>query len=73
MKATQLRANLYKTLDEVIATGKPVRVERKGKTVLLIPEQPVPKQRKFIRRKLLLVPDEEIIHIDWSKEWKYEK
>ena len=70
MKATQLRANLYKTLDEVIATGKPVRVERKGKVVLISAEQPVKQQRVFKKRKLLANPDEDITQIDWMTEWR---
>jgi len=70
MKATQLRANLYKTLDEVIATGKPVRVERKGKVVLISPEQPVKQPRVFKKRKLLVNPDEDITQIDWMAEWR---
>jgi hypothetical protein len=70
MKATQLRANLYKTLDEIIATGKPVRVERKGKVVLIAPEQPVKQQRVFKKRKLLVNPDEDITQIDWMTEWR---
>jgi antitoxin (DNA-binding transcriptional repressor) of toxin-antitoxin stability system len=70
MKATQLRANLYKTLDEVIATGKPVRVERKGKVVLIVPESPIKQQRVFKKRKLLVNPDEDITEIDWMSEWR---
>ncbi len=70
MTATELRAKLYKTLDEVIATGKPVRVERKGKVVLISPEQPVKQQRVFKKRKLLANPDEDITQIDWMAEWR---
>ncbi len=70
MKATQLRQNLYQTLDEVIETGKPARVERKGKTLLISAERPVKQNRIFKKRKLLVKPDEDITEIDWMSEWR---
>ncbi len=70
MKATQLRQNLYQTLDDVIKTGKPARVERKGKTLLISTEQPVKQNRIFKKRKLLVSPDEDITEIDWMSEWR---
>jgi PHD/YefM family antitoxin component YafN of YafNO toxin-antitoxin module len=33
---TKLRANIYKILDEIIATGKPVTVDRNGEKIVLI-------------------------------------
>lgn len=70
MKATQLRQNLYQTLDEVLETGKPMRVERKGKTLLISAERPVLQNRIFKKRKLLVDPDEDITKIDWMAEWR---
>lgn len=37
LNATNLRINLYKILDQVIETGIPVEIERKGKTIQLVP------------------------------------
>ncbi|MBT8221137.1 MAG: type II toxin-antitoxin system Phd/YefM family antitoxin [Bacteroidia bacterium] len=36
---TKLRANLYKLLDEVIETGIPIEINRKGKTILISLEE----------------------------------
>lgn len=72
MNATMLRQNLYKTLDEVIETGKTIRVERKGKTILIVPEEKLQKKFKFKKRKLSLVPDNALIHNDWLKDWRNE-
>jgi prevent-host-death family protein len=35
---TQLRQNLFNIIDQVLATGKPVEIERHGKRVLIMPE-----------------------------------
>jgi hypothetical protein len=39
LTATELRANLYKVLDEVLATGRPCRVVRGGRAVRIEPEK----------------------------------
>ena len=71
ISVTELRSNIYKLLDQVIATGLPLEIQRKGKIVRLVPEQ--------TRSKLdNLVPHpnafdgapEDFVHIDWSSEWK---
>jgi hypothetical protein len=38
VSATQLRQNIYAILDEALATGKPVEIERKGKLLRIVPE-----------------------------------
>ena len=70
VNATQLRQNLYKTLDEIIKTGKPARVERKGKVLLISPEPILKQKRIFKKRKLLINPEENITRIDWMKDWE---
>ena len=37
LSTTELRANIYKVLDEVIETSQPREIRRKGETVLLVP------------------------------------
>ncbi len=67
---TQLRANLYKVVDEVIATGNPVEIERKGVIVKLIPEYPKKKLDALVKHPGTILGDpEEIVHLDWSAEW----
>jgi len=70
--ASQLRQNIYRILDQVIETGRPVEIERKGKLVLLKAERP----NKSILENLTPHPGtiigdrEDLVHIDWSSEWK---
>lgn len=81
MTATELRANVYKVLDEVIATGKPVEVTRKGCTVKISPAKRKRAKKTediFERMKRHALPDlivgdpEDLVHIDWSEYWKPE-
>lgn len=42
--ASALRANVHRSVDEVIETGKPVEVTRKRAVVKLVPEKKVSKR-----------------------------
>jgi hypothetical protein len=44
LTATELRANLYRVVDEVAATGKPRRFVRRGRT-FVIKEEPARRKR----------------------------
>jgi prevent-host-death family protein len=68
--ASKLRENVYQILDEAIATGVPVEVVRKGKVLKIVPDKPVSKLDRLKKRKNVFVGDvEDIIGMDWSKEW----
>ena len=68
--ASKLRENIYRILDEAIATGVPVEVIRKGKVLKIVPDKPVSKLDRLRKRKNVFVGNvEDIIGMDWSKEW----
>jgi hypothetical protein len=68
--ASKLRENVYRILDEAIETGKPVEVVRKGTTLTIVPPKRVSKLDNLKKRPWILVGDpQDIVHIDWSKEW----
>lgn len=67
---TQLRSNLYKILDKVLETGRPITVERKGQVLSIVPPQ---KRRKLdaLKKHDCIVGDpEDLVHCDWTHEWK---
>jgi hypothetical protein len=72
LTASQLRQNIYRILDEVIETGRPVEIERKGTVVRIEMER----QDESIFEALTPHPGsiagdcEDLVHIDWSQEWK---
>lgn len=73
MTATQLRANLYKTLDSALKTGEPVEIEYQGRKLRLVPERVT-----CDFANLEVHPDEiigdpmDLVHMDWSKHWNHD-
>jgi hypothetical protein len=68
--ASQLRANIYRMLDEVLETGQPLEIERKGKTLVIAPKEEQSIWDRLPRREGFIVGDpDELIHMDWSSEW----
>lgn len=73
--ASRLRENVYKILDEVLETGVPVEIERKGQKLRIVPTEPVSmaKLRSIPRRDdEILCDPEDLVRIDWLAEWEKE-
>ena len=67
--ASKLRANVYRILDEAIETGEPVEVVRKGIVLTIVPPKRVNKMDNLKKRKVFVGDVDDIIGMDWSKEW----
>jgi len=68
--ATKLRADIYRMLDEILATGHPLEIERNGKTLVIAPKAKSSIWDRLPRREGFIVGDpDELIHVDWSSEW----
>jgi hypothetical protein len=70
LKASSLRENIYRILDEVLETGVPVEIERRGKILKIVPGEPQSKLANLQARPYLLTDPEELVHLDWSGEWR---
>ncbi|MBM3465532.1 MAG: type II toxin-antitoxin system Phd/YefM family antitoxin [Armatimonadetes bacterium] len=70
MTVSRLRENIYQILDEVLATGVPVDVQRKGGVVRLAPLEPVRRTDRLVPREYLRADPDEFVHLDWSGEWQ---
>jgi len=68
--ASKLRENVYKILDEVIETGVPAEIVRKGVVLRIVPNKPVSKLARLKKHPGAFVGDvEDIIGMDWSIYW----
>ncbi len=68
---SKLRENIYQYLDQVIETGIPLEIERKGVLVELAPKQKPSKLARLKKHGTITNGDlESIIEMDWSSEWK---
>jgi hypothetical protein len=70
LKASSLRENIYRILDQVADTGIPVEVERHGKILKIVLEERRSKLENLQPRPYLLEDPEELVHLDWSGEWQ---
>jgi hypothetical protein len=70
--ASKLREDVYRILDEVIETGLPVEVVRKGTVLKIVPEKAVSKLSRLKKRNVFVGNPEDIIGMDWSKDWSKE-
>jgi len=75
LNATQLRARLYGVLDEVIATGRPQRLVRKGHTLLISLESSPHRLDldALPRRRATDLSPEELADLSWEDSWDPER
>jgi prevent-host-death family protein len=69
ISATKLRQNLYNILDSVVDTGVPVEIERKGRLLRIVAEQPGTKWDRLTAHQVVVGDPDDLVHIDWSSEW----
>jgi antitoxin (DNA-binding transcriptional repressor) of toxin-antitoxin stability system len=69
IKATKLRQNLYRILDEILESGVPVEIERNGRVLKIVPEK-ANKLGNLERHEVINGNPEELVHLDWTDEWK---
>ena len=71
--ASQLRADIYRILDQVAETGIPVEIVRRRRRLKIVPAEdskPRKLDRLKARTKALVGDPEALVHLDWSKDWK---
>ena len=69
---TGLRQDLYRILDQILETGTPVVVVRKGRRLRIVPEQQRGRLESLVPHDLIVGDPEDIVHVDWSEYWNAE-
>jgi hypothetical protein len=73
LTASKLRENIYKILDQVLDTGVAVEIVRRHRRLKIVPaDEPVTSKldRLKARPKTLVGDPQDLVHLDWSSEWK---
>ena len=68
--ATKLRQNLYRILDEILDSGIPVKINRKGEILMIIPEKKKSKLERLTEHKTIVGDPDSIIKTNFDYEWK---
>jgi hypothetical protein len=70
-KATDLRRDVYRLLDQVLETGVPIEIERRGRRVRIVPVgAPSATARVRPLAGLIVGDPASLEHVDWSAEWR---
>ncbi|GAB3739406.1 type II toxin-antitoxin system Phd/YefM family antitoxin [Microlunatus parietis] len=71
VSASELRQNVYRLLDEVLDTGMPLEIERGGRRLRIVVADDVSKLSRLVPHPGTINGDpEELVHVDWSAEWR---
>jgi len=66
---TELRANIYNLLDEILKTGLPLEIKKGGKKLRIIPVEPVDKVNTLIPRPDVIQGDpNDLVDLHWEAE-----
>lgn len=66
---TQLRANIYQLLDEVLRTGLPLEIKKGDQKLRIVPVEKIDKLAKLKLRPDVIEGDpEELVHLSWEDE-----
>lgn len=66
-----LRADIYRILDEVLETGQPIEINRKGRVLrIVLDNQPTSRLDRLVRRTDVIIGDpDDLDEISWEHEW----
>lgn len=71
LTASKLRENIYRVLDQVLATGESVEIERNGRRLLIVADVQTSRLSRLVNRSDVVVGDsDDFVHLDWSSEWR---
>ncbi len=73
LTASKLRADVYRILDQVLESGVPVEIERKGRMLKIVAVESPSKLANLTSRSYLAVEPEELVELDWSGTWDAER
>jgi hypothetical protein len=66
---TELRANIYNLLDEVLETGVPLEIRKGDRKLRIVPDEKVDKFQNLISRSHVIRGDpEDLVDISWENE-----
>lgn len=66
ISASKFRSNLYRLLDFIFKSGKPIEIERKGQIFKIVPVGKSSKLTNLTPQNSMVGDPDDFIHMDWS-------
>lgn len=70
MTPSELRKDIYRALDRVLETGVPLEIERRGRTLRIVAEPIRDKLDNLKPRDVIQGDPEDLVDVDWLREWR---
>ena len=70
MIASELRQKIYQLLDRVLETRVSLEIDRRGQKLWIVSETPRRKLDNLKRQDCMRGDPEDLVHMDWSLEWR---
>ena len=71
ISASELRQNIYRLLDQVVETGMPLEIERKGKLLRIVPVESGSRLERIKGDPEAVTGDPgDLVDLDWSTYWQ---
>jgi len=67
--ASTLRTNIYRLLDQVLETGRPLEIARKGGLLRIVAVDRPCRMDRLVKHDCIKGDPESLVHMDWSGEW----
>lgn len=68
--ASALRQNVYRLLDQVLETGRPLEIERKGQILRIVPDKTSARLDRLIPHPdFVRDRDDDLVDVGWSDAW----
>ncbi len=69
--ASALRRDVYRLLDQVLETGEPVEIERRGRVLRIVTDPPKSKLAALVSRPEAISGDPgDLVDVEWSGSWR---
>jgi hypothetical protein len=68
LTVSKLRENIYRVLDHALETGEVIEIERNGRRLRIVPDEPRSRIDRLVH--VVIGDSEDFVNLDWSAEWK---
>jgi hypothetical protein len=69
ISVSSFRSNIYKILDEVVKTGKPLELNRKGSSLAVISLDKKKKLDNLVKHSVMEGDPQELVELDCTEGW----